>query len=42
MTSEFYRNLYTSEGVHVMHKVLDHVPRKVMAEMNDLLTAPYT
>jgi hypothetical protein len=42
MTSEFYKNLYTSEGVHDMHKVLDHVPRKVTTEMNDLLTAPYT
>jgi hypothetical protein len=42
MTSEFYRNLYTFEGVHDMHKVLDHVPRKVTTEMNDLLRATYT
>jgi hypothetical protein len=41
MTLEFYKNLYTSEGVHDMHKVLDHVPRKVTTEMNDLLKAPY-
>jgi hypothetical protein len=38
---QFLQNLYTSEGVQNMNEVLDHVPRKVNAEMNAILTAPY-
>jgi hypothetical protein len=41
MTSDFYKTLYTSEGVQNMDQVLDHVPQKVNAEMNAMLTAPY-
>jgi hypothetical protein len=41
MAYNFYRNLYTSHGVQNMNEVLDHVPRKVNAEMNAILTAPY-
>ena len=36
MTQEFYSNLFTSEGTHNMHEVLDKVPTKVM---NDMLEA---
>jgi hypothetical protein len=32
----------TSEGVHDMDRVLDHVPIKVEPAMNDVLTAPFT
>ena len=42
LANEFYHNLYTSEGVQNMDAVLDHVPRKVSAEMNASLCAPYT
>lgn len=42
MTTVFYKNLYTSEGVHNMAQVLEIVPYKVTAEMNEALNAPYT
>ena len=42
LVNDFYHNLYTSEGVQNMDAVLDHVPRKVSAEMNASLCAPYT
>ena len=42
MANSFYQTLYTSEGVENMDAVLDHVPRKVTAEMNSNLCAPYT
>ncbi|XP_048552919.1 uncharacterized protein LOC125533249 [Triticum urartu] len=38
---DFYKNLYTSEGVQGMQEVLDHVPVKVTAAMNASLLAPY-
>ena len=34
LTSAFYENLYASEGVQHMDRVLDTVPRKVTPEMN--------
>lgn len=42
MVTDVYKNLYTSEGVTNMDAVLDHVPRKVSAEMNAVLCADYT
>ena len=39
---EYYKNLYCSEGVPGMEEVLQHVPVKVTAAMNDQLLAPYT
>jgi hypothetical protein len=39
---DFYKTLYTSEGVYDMDRVLNHVPRKVTPAMNDIVTAPYT
>ena len=41
MVHDFYKSLYTSEGVSNMETVLNCVPTKVSAEMNDLLVAPY-
>lgn len=41
MTTSFYRNLYRSEGVSNMGEVLDTVPIKVTAAMNDQLIAPF-
>ena len=41
LTTKFYKNLYTSEGVQDMDRVLDSVPTKVKLAMNDLLNAPY-
>lgn len=38
----FYKTLYTSEGVSNMEEVLNTVPMKVSAEMNELLGALYT
>jgi len=34
--------MYTSEGVSDMERVLNFVPTKVSAEMNDMLRAPYS
>jgi len=42
LTTSFYQQLYTSEGVHDMAQVLDTVPTKVTQGMNDLLNAPYS
>lgn len=42
LTTDFYKNLYTSEGVQDMDRVLNTVPTKVTPAMNDLLNAPYT
>ena len=42
MTTAYYKNLYTSEGVHNMEEVLRHVPTKVTPDMNNLLNAPYS
>jgi hypothetical protein len=41
MAAEFYKTLYTSEGVHDMNQVLEHVPRKVTQAMNAILTAEF-
>jgi len=41
ITTSFYRNLYNSEGVSNMSEVLDTVPVKVTAAMNDQLIAPF-
>ncbi|KAM0859925.1 hypothetical protein ACQ4PT_046881 [Festuca glaucescens] len=41
MTGEFYKKLYTSEGVQGMNQVLQHVPRMVTLAMNEILTAPF-
>ena len=38
---EFYKNLYTSEGIQGLQEVLEHVPVKVTAAMNASLLAPY-
>lgn len=38
---DFYRNLYTSEGVQGVEEVLEHVPAKVTPAMNEILMAPY-
>ena len=42
LTTDFYRELYTSGGVQDMDQVLDTVPTKVTPEMNAVLNAPYT
>lgn len=43
MATEFYGNLFTSEGVLEMEDVLDTVPAsKVTPAMNSVLTDPYT
>lgn len=42
MASDFYQNLFSSEGVLNMDGVLDTIPCKVTLAMNDLLTKPYT
>lgn len=41
ITTEFYKTLYTSEGVNNMEEVLQHVPVKVTPAMNNMLNAPY-
>lgn len=42
MTTEFYKQLYTSEGTSDMEAVLQTFPRKVTEEMNRQLIAPFT
>ena len=42
LTTSFYQQLYTSEGVHDMAQVLDTVPTKVTQDMNDMVNAPYS
>ena len=39
---DFYKALYTSEGVEGLDDVLQHVPSKVTAAMNMEICAPYT
>lgn len=41
-TNFFYRNFYTLEDTRNMEAVLDSVPVKVSAEMNEGLMAPFT
>ena len=41
MALDFYKTLYTSEGVEGLDDVLQHVPVKVTQAMNDMLMAPY-
>jgi hypothetical protein len=41
MAAEFYKTLYTSEGVHDMNQVLEHVPRKVTPAMNAILAVEF-
>ena len=41
LVQEFYKNLCTSEGVEGVDDVLQHVPSKVTAAMNESLTALY-
>ena len=40
-TTEFYKNLYSSEGTSNMEAVLNTVPVKVTAEMNHVLIKPF-
>jgi hypothetical protein len=42
MVTNFYKNLYTSEGVHNVDSVLQHVSRKVTPAMNEILCAPFS
>jgi hypothetical protein len=42
IVSQFYENLYTSEGTEDMDRVLSTVPLKVTTEMNSKLLDPYT
>jgi hypothetical protein len=42
MTTDFCRNLYTSEVTRNMQAVLDSVLVKVLVEMNEGLMAPFT
>src|SRR4051812_20849356 len=42
MATQFYTNLYTSEGVSNMDEVLAAIPFKVTSEMNASLEAAYT
>ena len=41
MTTAFYKNLYSSEGVSDMELVLDTVPTKITLVMNDQLLVPF-
>ena len=41
MATDFYRTLYMSEGTVNMNLVLDTVPAKVTAAMNESLVAPF-
>lgn len=41
MALEFYKTLYTSEGVQGIEEVLDKVPVKVTATVNEVLLGPY-
>jgi hypothetical protein len=40
LTTSFYENLYTSEGVSNMEEVISVIPSSVSAEMNDALLKP--
>jgi hypothetical protein len=41
MASEFYKELYASEGVQGVEEVLASVPSRVTSEMNNQLSAPF-
>jgi hypothetical protein len=41
MATDFYKNMYSSEGTKNMAAVMDTVPVKVMPVMNDMLLAPF-
>jgi hypothetical protein len=41
MTSDFYKDLYKTEGVQGIEKVLDTFPMKVTSLMNEMLDAPF-
>lgn len=41
MVTEFYKNLFCSEGVTDMEQVINTMPAKVTDVMNAMLTAPY-
>ena len=41
MVSDFYKTLYRSKGVTDIERVLDTVPTKVTAAMNEGLMAPF-
>lgn len=41
-TTQFYENLYRTEGVQNMASVIDTVPRRVTDDMNSMLNAEYT
>lgn len=42
MATQFYKDLFTSDGVTNMQEVMDTVPDKVTAAMNTSLNATYT
>lgn len=42
MVTEFYSNLFRSEEITNVQRVIDTVPTKVMDAMNAILTAPYS
>ena len=42
LVTDFYKTLYTTEGVQGMDDMLQHVPRKVTTDMNASLCAPYS
>ena len=42
IVSQFYENLYTSQGTEDMDRVLSRVPLKVTAEMNSKLLEPFS
>ncbi|XP_040245695.1 uncharacterized protein [Aegilops tauschii subsp. strangulata] len=42
LVTDFYKSLYTSEGVSGIEEVLSKVPTKVTEETNAMLLAPYT
>ena len=42
LVADFYKNLYTFEGVTDVDRVIQHVPTKVTQQMNVSLLAPYS
>lgn len=41
MATSFYQHLYSSEGVDDMDRVMDVIPAKVIAQMNESLKAAF-
>ena len=41
LATNFYKSLFSSEGVSDMERVLQNVPIKVTPEMNDMLLTPF-